>query len=85
VKTFQVAEMSPFLLSKEQNPERSVATGDHSSTVADYIITHLQINLSSIFQITYLCAHDNRKITGYAVPHCRDKEVSLTSKTDDIR
>jgi hypothetical protein len=30
----------------------------------------------------YLCTHyDNRKITGYAVATCRDKEVSLTLRT----
>jgi hypothetical protein len=29
--------------------------------------------------------YDTRKITGYAVPHCRGKEVSLTSGTDNKR
>ena len=29
--------------------------------------------------------YDTRKITGSAVPPGRDKEVSLTSKTDDIK
>jgi hypothetical protein len=34
----------------------------------------------------YLCAHyDTGKITGYAVPSCRDKEVSLTLRTDNIK
>jgi hypothetical protein len=29
----------------------------------------------------YICSYDTGKITGYAVPRSRDKEVSLTSGT----
>lgn len=40
---------------------------------------------SQLLAFPYLCTHDTGKITGYAVPHCRDKEVSLTSGTDNKR
>ena len=50
------------------------------------ILGHYHLNEShhySLLIINYLCAHyDTGKTTGYAVPHCRDKEVSLTSKTE---
>lgn len=45
----------------------------------------LVLRTSNFVLFTYLCAHDTGKITGYAVPHCRDKEVSLTSLTDNKR
>lgn len=37
------------------------------------------------FQLPKFAGYDTGKITGYAVPHCRDKEVSLTSLTDSKR
>jgi hypothetical protein len=58
------------MLSSVPKDERSVATPADSSTKDGYII-----------QTAYLCHYDNRKITGYAVATCRDKEVSLTLRT----